>query len=161
MVRQPFTADGAPPVKLSSILREIGPGQVAVAAGICRPAGRVTVNLYQRSPTGQLHLDVASVDVLHALHAAGVVVNVCPDPAAAQPLPSRALQSSNEVLMVSPTAFVFNEQAAQVSLSLPNNSCTLIMPGSSAAVVARMRLGGFLTPGGPSCGTGQQVHAPG
>lgn len=113
VVRQPFTADGAPPVKLSSILREIGPGQVAVAAGICRPAGRVTVNLYQRSPTGQLHLDVASVDVLHALHAAGVVVNVCPDPAAAQPLPSRALQSSNEVLMVSPTAFVFNEQAAQ------------------------------------------------
>lgn len=119
VARQPFTVAGEPCAPLGSVLRQLAPGHVAAASSLCRPSSRLMVDLYDKNPLGGLKLRAAGVDVLEALHAAGADVTVCPDVAAAKVPPSKALQSSQEVLMVAPTAFVFNEEAAQVRVLAP------------------------------------------
>ncbi len=65
-------------------------------------------------------LAAVSIDMLHFLHSQGVRVALLPNVSMHAPITpvtaaSRGVrQSSNELLMVAPTAFGFNEQAAQV-----------------------------------------------
>jgi hypothetical protein len=104
----------------------LGKGAVALSAGSQEDAGAVVVDEYARDPaTGRWGLRRVASCIADFLSAQGVSAALVPDAraaAAAGPAGGNAAraaaggaspQSTNHVLMVAPTAFGFNEQAAQ------------------------------------------------
>ena len=124
------------------VLAPLGAGAVALASSTQDPASRLIVDTYtrvSRGPNGHFQLDQVGADLTRHLHQQGVRMALTPDVAAAAAaidatgsssssgvdLRGKVLnsiacaaqqgvaQSSNRVLMVAPTAFGFNDQAAQ------------------------------------------------
>lgn len=125
VVRPAFMPAGEQQPALSSLLAPLGGHSMALAAATQEPAGRVVVDEYERSsPSSPFSLRAVSTELAAYLKRAGVRTALVPDvaAAAAAAAPSAAVaaaraggvaQSTNRCLMVAPTAFVFNEQAAQ------------------------------------------------
>jgi len=119
VARTPFLRDGDPAPPVTALLRQLeGSGEVALASSLFTPPGRLLVDLYAESPSapGELWLQSGAMDILEALQLVGagrrarVVPDVSDVPPAAAPWRP---QSSQEVLMVAPSAFAFNDEAAQ------------------------------------------------
>ena len=125
VVRDAFAAHDQPVRPLTSLVRPITDAAVAVAADATDYATRVLVDVYARDEkTGAYRLERQADDLLRLLHGAGLRTLHVPrlDGSGASSLQklnsvasaSRGVrQSTNEVLMVAPTAFGFNAQAAQ------------------------------------------------
>ncbi|KFM24395.1 hypothetical protein F751_3113 [Auxenochlorella protothecoides] len=107
-----------------TLIHPLSPCTAAVAASAADWHSRVLVDVYERPAAGGDHaLKTVAGDLFHLLRSAGIRPLHVPDvPAvAAQAARLNCLasgargvrQSTNEVLMVAPTAFGFNEQAAQ------------------------------------------------
>ncbi|KAG2502170.1 hypothetical protein HYH03_000657 [Edaphochlamys debaryana] len=125
VVRDCFAAFDQPHRPLNQLLKPLGPSQLAAAASLASdPAARAVVDCY--SLQGDRYAleagpGAVATDLLDFLKAHRQRVALLPD--VALPGLERATpvvgttkgvrQSSNEVLMVAPTAFGFNEQAAQ------------------------------------------------
>jgi hypothetical protein len=116
------------------VVAPLGPSAVALAANTQQPAQRVLVDEYARSKGGSFTLQTPATELATYLNRRSMRVALVPDVAeafaaaatAGRPemrttLPNsvaaatklRSMQSTNSVLMVAPTAFGFNEQAAQ------------------------------------------------
>lgn len=126
VVRDAFAAHDENPRALAESLQPIGPNLVAIASDITHPHERLVVDQYEINPQdGQYHLTSIGTDLLRFLSGHNINLKHVPDvraaahavhngnaaSASAAGVPLK--QSTNEVLMVAPTAFVFNEQAAQ------------------------------------------------
>jgi hypothetical protein len=122
VVRDAFAAHDAAPRALADTLHVLGARSVAVAAAVSHPHARLVVDEYEAAPGGTYVLRSVGGDLHRFLRAGGLRVAHVPDvPAAAARATNsaraaasarHARQSTNEVLMVAPTAFVFNAQAA-------------------------------------------------
>jgi hypothetical protein len=121
VVRDAFAAHDESPRLLADAVLPVGPSAVAVAADITQPHERLVVDQYRLDP-GDAHYHLSSIgtDLLRFLRGHDVHVAHVPDVRAAAAAAAAAAgaaaprkQSTNEVLMVAPTAFVFNAQAAQ------------------------------------------------
>lgn len=92
-----------------------------------RPKKGAQSQAFHPHPTCRYKLKSVATDLLQFLHSQGTRVALLPDLASHTPItPITAVskgerQSSNEVFMVAPTSFGFNEQAAQVG---PTAFCT-------------------------------------
>jgi hypothetical protein len=116
------------------VVAPLGPSAVALAANTQQLAQRVLVDEYARSKSGSFTLQTPATELATYLNRRSMRVALVPDVAeafaaaatAGRPemrttLPNsvaaatkyRSMQSTNNVLMVAPTAFGFNEQAAQ------------------------------------------------
>ncbi|KXZ48175.1 hypothetical protein GPECTOR_30g271 [Gonium pectorale] len=127
VVRDSFAAFDEPQRPLSKLLRPLGSSSsssVAVAAELASaPEARALVDVYSAAPGGEggYRLESVATDLISWLRSQRQRVALVPDVgaaglAAATPVVGASKgvrQSSNEVLMVAPTAFGFNEQAAQ------------------------------------------------
>ncbi|GBF99812.1 hypothetical protein Rsub_12565 [Raphidocelis subcapitata] len=127
VVREAFAPSGVKPQELSQIVAPLGPRAVALSAASQEDAGAVVVDEYRRDPkTGRFALSRVAACVADFLAEQGVRAALVPDvraaaaaAAASAPNAVREVaggaspQSTNHVLMVAPTAFGFNEQAAQ------------------------------------------------
>ncbi|GFR43262.1 hypothetical protein Agub_g4323 [Astrephomene gubernaculifera] len=142
VVRDCFASFDATQRPLSQLLRPLSPSSVAVAASLASaPEERAVVDSYRLAPEGDRyvleagqqqeqgqqggpgaggHGGAVATDLISFLRAHRKRVALVPDVAsvAAEATPvvgarKSVRQSTNEVLMVAPTAFGFNEQAAQ------------------------------------------------
>lgn len=123
VVRDAFAPHDVPHRTLAGSVHSLGPHKVAVASELAEPHNRMVVDEYELSPDGRYHLRSIGTDMHRFLRRHGMHVVHVPDVQAAVASAARGLnslrshhtlkQSTNEVLMVAPTAFVFNEQAAQ------------------------------------------------
>mmetsp|Transcript_6 Transcript_6/g.8 ORF Transcript_6/g.8 Transcript_6/m.8 type:complete len:487 (-) Transcript_6:423-1883(-) len=119
VLRDAFGSFDEPVRPLHEVIKSLGFGHVAVASKITEHHARIVVDEYERNPQGVYKLKSASADLLSFLHNKGSRVALMPNLSAEHPItPLTAIrkgvkQSSNEILMVAPTAFGFNEQAAQ------------------------------------------------
>ncbi|WIA12391.1 hypothetical protein OEZ85_012437 [Tetradesmus obliquus] len=125
--------DEAQPL-LNEVLAPLGTSAVALAAHTQQPAQRLLVDEYTRGSGGSFALQTPATELATYLNGKSMRVALVPDvaqafaaaAAAGRPetkttLPNslagvtklRSMQSTNNVLMVAPTAFGFNEQAAQ------------------------------------------------
>ena len=141
VLRRPFLADGAHDhdhdhdhdhrfLRLTDSIKQISPTTLAVHPSVTRGPGRLVADLYRRPGNGgpraahrPFTLHEAGVDLLEILHhKGGAKLEVCPDVRRAPPEWGHgAQQSTNEVLMVSPTAFVFNQEAARDNTFMHND----------------------------------------
>ena len=122
VVRQPFSPADASPRPLSTLVARLTNGCAALVSGGGDPAAALVADEYHLSPDGATYtLSSAATPLATALRRSGVRVSHAADvrAAAAAALNSAraaargARQSTNSVLMVAPTAFGFNAQAAQ------------------------------------------------
>ncbi|KAL6778291.1 hypothetical protein ACKKBG_A17635 [Auxenochlorella protothecoides x Auxenochlorella symbiontica] len=124
VLRDAWAAHDQTPRPLAELIHPLSPCTAAVAASAADWHSRVLVDVYERPAAGGDHaLKTVAGDLFHLLRSAGIRPLHVPDvPAvAAQAARLNCLasgargvrQSTNEVLMVAPTAFGFNEQAAQ------------------------------------------------
>ncbi|GIL62308.1 hypothetical protein Vafri_16587 [Volvox africanus] len=127
VVRDCFSSFDQPQRPLGKLLRPLGPSSVAVASAlVSHPEHRAVVDTYSLAPGGDRYdLEVApgsvATDLVSFLRAQKQRVSLVPDVTAAELQAATSVvaakkgvrQSTNEVLMVAPTAFGFNEQAAQ------------------------------------------------
>lgn len=126
VVRDAFAAHDESPRQLADAVHPLGPHKVAIAADITHPHERLVVDQYELNvDDNHYHLVSIGTDFLRFLRGHGLHVQHVPDvralaaaaaahnaeAAAAAGAPVK--QSTNEVLMVAPTAFVYNQQAAQ------------------------------------------------
>jgi hypothetical protein len=89
------------------------PDSATVALSLTQPASRVVVDHYQRGKKGAFSLVFDSQDLLRYLaFTAKARVSLSELPLDLTPPPA-ARQSTDKLLMVAPTAFGFNEQAAR------------------------------------------------
>ncbi|KAF6262117.1 Amidinotransferase-domain-containing protein [Scenedesmus sp. NREL 46B-D3] len=116
------------------VVAPLGPSAVALAAHTQQPAQRLLVDEYARGSGGSFALQTPATELAAYLNRRSVRVALVPDVAQAFAAAARAgrpetrttvpnsvaaaaglrsMQSTNSVLMVAPTAFGFNEQAAQ------------------------------------------------
>lgn len=111
------------------VVVSLGRGAVALAAHTQYAPQRLLVDEYQRSSNGSYTLAASATELATYLQRKGLSVALVPDVTAAAAaaaalrtkIPNsvaaatklRSMQSTNSVLMVAPTAFGFNEQAAQ------------------------------------------------
>eukprot|EP00873_Tetraselmis_striata_P017038 jgi/Tetstr1/437302/TSEL_002786.t1 len=122
VLRDAFATTYNSPRSLADTLACLGPNTVAVNSALAYPEARVLVDEYVRMPKGNYVLQEGSIDLLSYLRGERIVVDFVPDLARAKEgryngargrAADSCQQSSNEVLMVAPTAFTFNQQAAQ------------------------------------------------
>lgn len=126
VLREPFAPFNATTRKLPTLLRSLGKGHsfaVTSEAAGTYPHLRLVVDEYKSLPGGKgYQLQTMATDLLTFLRNSGAKVALVPgDVSSPSTLSTTAVkgvlagisQSSNEVFMVSPTAFGFNEQAAQ------------------------------------------------
>eukprot|EP00898_Chlorokybus_atmophyticus_P001324 jgi/Chlat1/2192/Chrsp17S02756 len=120
ILRDIFTPSGEDGLRSAyEVLRKLDENTVAVLASATSPARRLLVDEYIRHGKEQYTLQQQGVDLIRYLRKNGFKVIMEPDEDA---LGARAenrapvfeaRQSTNQVLMVAPTAFQSNEQAAQ------------------------------------------------
>ncbi|PRW20869.1 hypothetical protein C2E21_8675 [Chlorella sorokiniana] len=122
VVRDAFGAHDDSHRRLGQEVAALGPHKVAVTADLAHPHNRLIVDDYELSEDKQNYrLRTVGTDLLRFFRQHELHTILVPDvQAAAQGLSTSAVgaqrgikQSTNEVLMVAPTAFVFNDQAAQ------------------------------------------------
>lgn len=132
VLRPAFLPFEKPQPSLNEVLAPLGPSAVALAAHTQQTPQRMLVDEYYRSGANSYVLAQPATELAAYLHKRAMRVALVPDvsaaaaaaaggpgiPAAmpnsvASALKLRSMQSSNHVLMVAPTAFGFNEQAAQ------------------------------------------------
>lgn len=125
VVREPFASFQCEATPLPNIVRPMGDGVLAVnsaVAATCNPSRRVVVDEYVLDKEAKVYrLKSMSNDLISYLHSHHVKMALVPDvdsPAAPESTPVKAArwgvrQSSNRIMQVAPTAFGFNEQAAQ------------------------------------------------
>ncbi|GAX75298.1 hypothetical protein CEUSTIGMA_g2743.t1 [Chlamydomonas eustigma] len=119
VLREPFASFDLKATSFSKVLAPLRGGAVAVSTSVTRSASRVVVDEYVQEAGGSYRLSAMATDLLTYLSRHHVRVALVPDvtkatsSTAAMGAELGISQSSNEVLMVSPTAFGFNEQAAQ------------------------------------------------
>ncbi|KAG1667518.1 hypothetical protein FOA52_013708 [Chlamydomonas sp. UWO 241] len=157
VLREPFAAFDQPATPLSKIIASLGGNNIAVSTAVLAPHTKVVVDEYVSTPAGYKLAGMAT-DLLSYLHRHGASIALVPDVATASATTAAAglslgiRQSSNEVLMVSPTAFGFNEQAAQdnafmrdVATPLPDNSFMNVAakPGEGGGTLTREVLSEF------------------
>eukprot|EP00879_Flechtneria_rotunda_P015682 GHRR01016404.1.p1 GENE.GHRR01016404.1~~GHRR01016404.1.p1 ORF type:complete len:300 (+),score=62.21 GHRR01016404.1:138-1037(+) len=111
---------------LSEVIAPLGTSAVALAAHTQLAPQRLLVDEYTQSSSGSYVLSKAATELATYLQRRAVSVALVPDVTAAAAgqladVPNsvaaatklRSMQSTNRVLMVAPTAFGFNDQAAQ------------------------------------------------
>ncbi|KAF5835837.1 Amidinotransferase-domain-containing protein [Dunaliella salina] len=119
VLRSPFTAFHETPRSFAQTVRPLGGAAVAVATEASQPHGRIVVDEYVATSSGSYDLREVATDLSRYLNNEGVRIALVPDVSkaegstAAKGAKLALKQSSNEVLMVAPTAFGFNEQAAE------------------------------------------------
>ncbi|KAK3237066.1 hypothetical protein CYMTET_52833, partial [Cymbomonas tetramitiformis] len=121
VVREAFQRHDLPAPSLSNMLKGLSDRSVAVHASLRDQHNRVVVDEYACGPDGDYHLISNSTDLFRYLHGEDVRVSFVPhldgpfnSVRAGSNTATRTLkQSTNEVVMVAPTAFGFNPQAAQ------------------------------------------------
>ncbi|KAK9815839.1 hypothetical protein WJX72_010576 [[Myrmecia] bisecta] len=140
IVRDTFAPYDQEPRQLSSAVASLGDAGVAVASALSEPHNRLIVDEYELGGDGQYELKDVGTDLFRLLHREGVHAAYVPDVAAAGRDPllnsihgaARELrQSTNEVLMVAPTAFGFNDQAAQDNRFMHSAAGASGQPGGS------------------------------
>lgn len=122
IIRDAFLPHNGKVRPLATWLVPLGQERAAVTAALTKPHNRLLVDEYSRGADGQYHLVYSSTDILRLLHREGIRVSHVPDAAlalteeysanVAKISATASRQSTNEVLMVAPTAFGFNEQTA-------------------------------------------------
>jgi hypothetical protein len=148
------------------VLAPLGTSAVALAAHTQQPAQRLLVDEYTRSSGGSFSLQTPATELATYLNRRSMRVALVPDvpqafaaaatagrPETGTTLPNsiagvtklRSMQSTNNVLMVAPTAFGFNEQAAQDNSFMHAAE----KPQESSNLTAKVREG-FGEPGGGS-----------
>ncbi|KAF8071339.1 hypothetical protein HT031_001423 [Scenedesmus sp. PABB004] len=149
VVRPAFLPFDEPQPALSEVVAPLGGGAaLALAASSQLTHRRLLVDEYARGPGGAYTLTRPATELAAWLHAAGVPLALVPDVGAAARggggAPRNAvagatrdsgLQSTNRVLMVAPTAFGFNEQAAADN-SFMHSAET---PGEHSSLTAQAR----------------------
>jgi hypothetical protein len=120
VVRDAFAAHDESPRLLADAIQPLGAGRAAVAADLTEPHERLVVDQYELcAEDGHYHLLTIGTDFVRFLRGHGVSLRHVPDvraavePSATSQGGAEARQSTNEVLMVAPTAFVYNHEAAQ------------------------------------------------
>jgi len=121
VVRDAFTQSDKPAKALQSVMAPLGSNRMAVSSVMSYPEARLLVDEYKLGKNGAYELQEGSIDFLRYLKSNSIEVDYVPDLQQAvqgayngsRIAVDGALQSSNEVLMVAPTAFTFNQQAAQ------------------------------------------------
>ena len=126
VVRDAFAAHDENPRTLADAVQPLGPHSVAISSEITHSHERLVVDQYEFSPSDDhYHLTSIGTDFIrflrgHGMHLrqvsdvkAAVAAVAAHDNRAAAAAGLSLRQSTNEVLMVAPTAFVFNQQAAQ------------------------------------------------
>lgn len=122
VLRDAFATTYNSPRSLADTLACLGPNTVALNSALAYPEARVLVDQYVRMPEGDYLLQEGSIDLMRFLRRENIAVDFVPDLARAKVggyngargrEAGGCKQSSNEVLMVAPTAFTFNQQAAQ------------------------------------------------
>ncbi|DBA84070.1 hypothetical protein WJX77_002568 [Trebouxia sp. C0004] len=120
VIRDAFTPFNAREYPLHSTIASLGEGQAAVhSAAAFNPQGIVVDEYVQDKANGVYRLTNVATDLLRLLRRENIKVCAVPDVAAASKQNSAkamqrgARQCTNEVLMVAPTAFGFNDQTAQ------------------------------------------------
>lgn len=149
VVRDAFAAHDENPRSLAEAIHPVGPRRVAVASDISHPHERLVVDQYEFDPsTNHYNLSTIGHDLIRFLRHHDMDLTYVPDvrsvaaavarhdaaAAAAAGIPVK--QSTNEVLMVAPTAFVYNQQAAQDN-SFMNTATGEELGGSVTATVLR------------------------
>ena len=123
VVRHAFLPHDGSPKKLQESLIMLTGSKAAVSAQLTLPEERLLVDEYEYDGHGSYLLKNIGTDLLRFLKGQGVDVNQVVDLNKAVGVASHlAKQSSNEVLMVAPTAFVFNDQAAQDNSFMNTNA---------------------------------------
>ncbi|KIY97987.1 hypothetical protein MNEG_9977 [Monoraphidium neglectum] len=128
VLREAFAASGVEPKQLGQLVSPLTRGAVALDSASLQPENALVVDEYTHdTASGRWGLRRAAVAAAEFLHAQGLRVSLVPDVAAAAAAGGSegvgnavhavrsglSPQSTNHVLMVAPTAFGFNEQAAQ------------------------------------------------
>ena len=125
VLRAPFAPAGAPPRALGDVVRALGDGSVALAASAVQPGpGAVVADVFERAGPGGVVWErrgLGSQGLAESLRGLGLRMRVRPDGAlggsadpGGRPRPPRmGRQSTNEFLMVAPTAMEFNAEAAR------------------------------------------------
>lgn len=132
VVRDAFAAHDENPRLLKDSLVMVGPKTVAVAADVLQAQERLVVDQYDYDGHDTYTLKDIGTDLVRYLKMHGLSVKQVSnlkEAAALSESMSTARQSSNEVLMVAPTAFVFNDQAAQDN-SFMNTETGEVIQGS-------------------------------
>ena len=125
VVRDAFAAHDENPRLLKDALMPIGAHSIAVSSDLTKSHERLVVDLYDLLPGGhEYHLKTIGTDLLRYLKGNGLVVRQVPSFLELKKELESSIhkQSSNEVLMVAPTAFVFNDQAAQDNSFMNTNT---------------------------------------
>ncbi|KAL4856191.1 hypothetical protein ACK3TF_003331 [Chlorella vulgaris] len=121
VVRDAFGSHDDSQRSLAHEVAALGPHKVAVAAELTHPHNRLIVDNYELSDDGSYRLSSVGTDMVRFFKQHDLHTILVPDVLAAQDglftsvrgAQGGIKQSTNEVLMVAPTAFVFNPQAAQ------------------------------------------------
>ncbi|KAG7668098.1 hypothetical protein Ndes2526B_g03388 [Nannochloris sp. 'desiccata'] len=148
IVRDAFAAHDESHRTLAEALHPLGPHKVAVSSDITHVHERLVVDHYELNPADDhYHLTNIGTDLLRFLRGHGMHVRQVSDvgaaaaalaahdteAAAAAGIPTR--QSTNEVLMVAPTAFVFNQEAAQDNSFMNTNTGEALSGGVTHQVL--------------------------
>eukprot|EP00798_Chlamydomonas_sp_ICE-L_P016096 gene16096-22238_t len=122
VLRDAFNSFDEPTRPLSQVVTPLGGSAgLAVSSDVCTPHSRVIVDEYEAEASGNYKLKSMGTDLLPFLHRNKIGAALVPDVKSASLSSLTAVigatksirQSSNEVLMVAPTSFGYNEQAAQ------------------------------------------------
>ncbi|KAL3139071.1 hypothetical protein ABBQ32_005868 [Trebouxia sp. C0010 RCD-2024] len=120
VVRDAFTPFNAREYPLHTTIASLAEGQVAVhSAAAFEPQGIVVDEYVKDSARGVYRLTNIATDLLRLLRREGIKVCAVPDVTTAakqnsvKAMQRGSRQCTNEVLMVAPTAFGFNDQTAQ------------------------------------------------
>lgn len=110
VVRDAFLPHDGKPTKLKDAISLMG-GSVGVAATVLLENQRLLVDEYEGRGDGSYVLKNVGIDLVRYIKSQGVDVQQIPG--MGHMGSAQGKQSSREVLMVAPTAFIFNDQAAQ------------------------------------------------
>ena len=103
--------------KLSQFIKALSPSKVAMALEICHPYKRVLVDEYELAgDSKEYRLSTPAIDVHTFMSKHSIQMVHVPSPSSMTEVPASPhsiKQSTNKVMMVAPTAFGFNDQAAQ------------------------------------------------
>ncbi|CAG9462849.1 unnamed protein product [Pedinophyceae sp. YPF-701] len=113
VVRRPFLCDGETPPSLYSAMRQVKPGHMAVDSAVCRPENQICLDVYERTAAGRFSLIDAARPLFSYFKERGIQTHLTPNVADFKAPTHDARQSTNHVLMMSPTAFTFNAEAAE------------------------------------------------
>lgn len=117
IVRDAFAPFDAQATSLHKVMKSLGADRVAIVTSAANTEKRLVVDEYAHDGSGRYDLSSVGTDLLTYASEAGLQVALVPELQGSHnsvtAVQKGIRQSTNEVLMVAPTAFGFNEQAAQ------------------------------------------------